>query len=96
MATHIAKENGYKCVQIFGDSEMLIKVLNLVDGFNNSSLNILLQRIQTRLKEFEMVESFHILRDLNSIVDDLANKACLLPQGFLSINRAASYFHSIP
>ena len=96
LAIQIAKENGYKTVQIFGDSELLIKILNTVDHFNNSDMNILLQRIQVRLKEFDMVESFHILRELNSIVDDLANKACLLPQGFLSINGAASYFHSIP
>ena len=85
MATQIAKENGYKSIQTFGDSEMLIKVLNSVDDFNNSSLNILLQRIRTRLKEFEMVESFHILRDLNTIADALDNKSCLLSQGFLSV-----------
>ena len=42
MATQIAKDNGYKTVQIFGDSELLIKVLNTVDHFNNSALNILL------------------------------------------------------
>ena len=95
MAIHIAKENGYKTVQIFGDSELLIKVLNIVDHFNNSALNILLQRIRVRLKEFDMVESFHILQELNSYVDALANNASLLPQGFLSINGAASYFHSI-
>ena len=42
MAIQIAKENGYKTVQIFGDSKLLIKVLNTVDRFNNSALNILL------------------------------------------------------
>ena len=42
MATQIAKNNGYKTVQIFGDSELLIKVLNTGDRFNNSALNILL------------------------------------------------------
>ena len=95
MATQISKEKGYKSVQIFGNSKMLIKVLNSVDNFNNSVLNIILKRIRIILKEFEMVESFHILQDLNSIADALANKVCLLPQGFLSINGAASYFHSI-
>ena len=96
MVTQIAKEKGYKSIQIFGDSEMLIKVLNSVDSFNNSALNIILKRIRIILKEFEMVESFHILRDLNNLADALANKACLLLQGFLSINGATSYFHPIP
>ena len=96
MAIHIAKENGYKTIQIFGDSELLIKVLNNGGHFNNYALNILLQRIQARLKEFDMVESFHILWELNSSTNSLANNVNLLPQGFLIINGAASYFHSIP
>ena len=96
MVTNIAKGKGYKSVQIFGNSEMLIKVLNSVDNFNNSTLNIIFKRIRIILKEFETVESFHILRDLNNLPDVLANKACLLPQGFLSTNGAASYFHPIP
>ena len=83
-------------ITLFGDSELLIKVLNTGDHFNNSNMNILLQRIQVRLKEFDMVESFHILRELDSSADSLANNGSLLPQGFLSINGAASYFHSIP
>ena len=95
MATQIAKEKGYKRVQIFGDLEMLIKVLNSVDNFNNSALNIILKRIRIILKEFEMVESFHILWDLNILADVLANKSCILPQGFLIINEEASYFHPI-
>ena len=96
MAIQIVKENGYNTVQIiFGDSELLIKVLNTGDRFNNFALNILLQRIRAILKEFDMVESFHILWELNSYVDALANNASLLSQGFLSINGATSYFHSI-
>ena len=96
MACQIAKEKGYKSIQIFGDSEMLIKALNSTDYFNNSALNKSLQIIQNVLKEFDMVVSFHILQDLNNITDVLANKACLLPQGSLSINGESSYFHPIP
>ena len=96
LASQIAKEKGFKSLQFFGDSEMLIKALNSNDYFNNSALNKSLLRIQNVLKEFDMVVSFHILRDLNNLVDVLANKACLLPQGFLSINGESSYFHPIP
>ena len=95
MATQIAMEKGYMSVQIFSDSEMLIKALNSVDSFNNFALNIILKRIRIILKGFEKVESFHILWDLNNLVDVLANKACLLPQGSLCINGTVSYFHPI-
>ena len=96
MVSQIAKEKGFKSLQIFGNSEMLIKALNSDDYFNNYALNKYLQRIQNVLKEFDMVVSFHILRDLNNLTDDLANKACLLPQGFLIINDESNYFHPIP
>ena len=39
MAIQVAKENGFKSIQVFGDSEMLIKALNSGDCFNNSALN---------------------------------------------------------
>ena len=80
MVTQFAKEKGFKSIQIFGDSEMLIKALNSADNFNSSALNIILRRIRIILKEFDMVESFHILWDSNKLADSLANKACLLPQ----------------
>ena len=96
MAIQIAKNNGYKSIQIFGDFEVLFKALNSVDCFNNSALNKSLQRIWTLLKEFDLAASFHILRKLNNLVDALANKACLLPLGFLSVNGESNYFHPIP
>ena len=96
MAIQIAKDNGYKSIQIFNDSEMLIKALNSVDYFNNYALNKSLQRIQNFLKEFDMVISFHILQDINNLADALANKACMLSQGILSINGESNYFHPIP
>ena len=96
MASQIALENGYKSVQIFGDSEMLIKAINSVDSFNNFTLNIILKRIRIILKGFDKVESFHILWGLNNLADALANKGCFLPQGSLCINGAANFFHPIP
>ena len=92
----IAKEKGYKSIQFFGDSELLIKVLNSEDHFNNSTLNKSLKRTRNILKEFERVASFHILRELNKTADALANKACLLSQGNLSINGEPNKFHPIP
>ena len=75
---------------------MLIKALNSVDSFNNLSLNNIMQRIRIIMKIFIMDESFHILWELNNLADSLANKACLLPHGFLSFNEESSCFHPIP
>ena len=96
LVSQLAKEKGFKSVLIFGDSENLIKALNSTDSLNNSSLNITLQRIRRIFKYFDKSDSFHILRGLNKFADSLENKACLLPQGFLSINGEPSYFHPIP
>ena len=89
-------ENGFKSVQIFGDSKLLIKSLNSADSFNNFALKKILQRIRIIMKDFEKTESFHILRDLNQLVNSMANKACLLSQGSLSLNGESSCFRSIP
>ena len=78
MAIQLAKDFGFKSIHIFGDSEMLIKMLNSDDCFQNFVLNNSLQRIQNLLKEFDLVSSFHILRKLNNLADDLANTTCLL------------------
>ena len=75
---------------------MLVKTLNSEVNFNNSSLNVILQRIKITLKYFYNVESYHILRDLNKLADTLNNKGCLLPQGILSIDGESSVFHPIP
>ena len=92
----LVKGKGLKSLQIIGDSEMLVKTLNTTTTFNNSLLNVILQRIKTNLKDFDSVESYHILRGLNKFADSPANKGCLLPQGILSIDGEPSVFHPIP
>ena len=92
----IANDIGYKKIQIFRDSKLLIKVLNSEDHFSNPSLNKSLQRIQNILKAFDRVDSYHILRDLNKQADYLANKFCLLSQGSLNINGESKSFHMLP
>ena len=92
MAIQLVKGKGFKSIKIFGDSEMLVKTLNTTVTFNNSLLNVILQRIKTTLKYFDSVESYHILRGLNKFADSLANKGCLLPQGILSIDGEQVYF----
>ena len=96
MAIHLAKDHGFKYIHIFGDFEMLITILNSDHCFHNFALNNSLQRIHNLLKEMDSVISFHIPRNLNNLADVLPNKACLLPQGFLSINGGPNSLEPIP
>ena len=96
MVSQLAKEKGFMSVQIYGDSDILINALNSSASLNNFSLNAIFKRNKRNLKEFVNFDAFHILRDLNNSADALANKACLLPLGLLSINGESSSFHPIP
>ena len=95
MTFQIEKDKGCQVINIFSDSELLIKVLNSAGHLNNSTLNQILLRIQNILSLFKDVEYIHILWEHNFIADELANKACLLSQGTLCINGESSLFHSI-
>ena len=95
-ACQLAKETGFKYLHVYGDSKILIKMLNSDGLFNIPALNVILKRIRIILKDFEKVEFFHILRALNETVDSLANVACLLSQGYLSLNGETSLFQPIP
>ena len=94
-AFHIAKETRHKDLQIFGDSEILIKVLNSDKQFSNLSLNLIMQRLHFILLEFASVTSHHILQELNK-ADSKANRGCQLPPGMLSLNEGPSLKHPIP
>ena len=96
MASHLAKEKGFKSVLIYGDSELLINSLNSSASLNYFALNAILQRIRSILKVFSKIGVVHILRDLNKSSDVMANKACFLSLRFLSINGETSSFQSIP
>ena len=85
-ACQIAKERGHKELQVFEDSEILIKKIYLKGKFNDARLNKNLQRLRYILQEFTSFKCFHILRESNKEVDTYANKGRLLVQGDLSIN----------
>ena len=86
----------FKYLHVYGDSEILIKMFNSDGLFNIPALNVILKRIQIILKDFEQVEFFHIFRDLNGTTDSLENAACLLAQGYLSLDGEAILFQPIP
>ena len=82
----IAKARGHRNLQVFGDSEILIKMIHSRGQFNDDGLNKNLQRLRHTLQDFTSFHCYHILRDLNKEADALANKGCLLAQGDLCIN----------
>ena len=92
----LAKEAGHNNLQIFGDSEIIIKFLNFATKFTNISLNVTMQRLHFILIDCVSVISYHILRDLNKLVDFKANQGCLLSAGMLSLNDGPSFMNHIP
>ena len=83
-------------MQIFGDSEIIIKILNSDTKFNNSSLNVTMQKLHLILIDCVSIISYHILRDLNKLAYFKANQGCLLPSGVLSVNEGPCLMHPIP
>ena len=72
-ACQLAKEVGHNNLQIFGDSEIIIKILNFDSMFNSLSLNVTMQWLHYILIDFDSVSSFHILHNLNKQTDLKAN-----------------------
>ena len=95
-ACQLAKAAGHNNIQIFGDSEIIIKVLNSNSMFNKLGLNVTMQRLHFILIDCISVTSYHILRDLNKMADCKANQGCLLPQRMLILNDKSSVLHQIP
>ena len=95
-ACQLAKAVGHNNIQIFGDSEIIIKVLNSNTKFNNLGLNVTMQRLHYILIDCASVTSYHILRDLNKLPNFKANPGCLLPPGMLSLNDGPCSMNPIP
>jgi len=82
----IARDKGVKDLQVFGDSEIIIKNLNLETLFSNASVNKILDRLKRVLLEFDTCKIYHILRKSNSDADQMANKRSTIMKGLLIVN----------
>lgn len=85
-ACQIARGKGVQNLQVFGDSELIIKNLNKGARFNNPSLNNIADRLKRVLQEFDSCKFYHILRKLNSEADQMANKGSELMKGLIFVN----------
>jgi ribonuclease HI len=82
----LAREKGVKDLQVFGDSEVIIRKLSMNTRFNNSSLNQILERFKRVVSDFNTCKFYHILRELNNEADSMANKGSALVKGLLIVN----------
>ena len=82
----MVQDHGNMALQVFSDSEILIKILNSEDYFNNLALNNTLHRLRGLLHTFSYIIFFYILRSLNKEAYANANEGCSLTQGVLRKN----------
>eukprot|EP00253_Pinus_taeda_P020773 PITA_20773 len=95
-ACQLARKRNPKEIAVFGDSKLLIKALRKNKRFNDPVLNKQILRVNRLLKEFPSVQIFHILRELNSEADNLANIGCNLEKSMISINSGEPNMAAIP
>lgn len=70
-----AKRLGVTDLQVFADSELLVKQLNGVYRVKNEGLKPLFLKAQTLLRTFSSVSVKHVRREENKEADALANEA---------------------
>ena len=95
-ACQMARKENPNEVLILGDSELLIKTMVKKKGLKDPVLNKQLSRVNRILKDFPLVQFFHILRGLNKEVDRLENIGCTLHEGMISINTETLTMAIIP
>ena len=71
----MAQNLGIKKLQVFSDSELLVRQLNGSYRVKKPHLLTLWQQAQRELQQFETVEITHVPRELNYQADRLANQA---------------------
>jgi hypothetical protein len=84
-----------KTLIAIGDSSIIINLMNNLKTPSNSKLACLIARIKKEVLWFEDIKFFHVLRDLNQQVDNLANRALRLSEGILR-KRGEIFFQAIP
>ncbi len=70
-----AKSIGLKKIDIFLDSELLVKQLSGAYKISSANLKPLWEKTKKMLKEFDEYRITHILRELNREADSLAKKS---------------------
>ena len=80
------KANGVVEATVFGDSRLIIQVLNGASKSRNLRLSRLIKIIKVLSKSFQRLKFFHILCELNDVADQAANKSMGLSKNEMSVN----------
>lgn len=70
-----ALSGGHKTIQVFLDSELLVRQINGVYRIKNDRLKILMREVQQHLSRFDRYTVEHVPRSENAVADRLANEA---------------------
>ncbi|MDO9515538.1 MAG: ribonuclease HI family protein [Syntrophales bacterium] len=70
-----ALSGGHKTIQVFLDSELLVRQINGVYRVKNARLKTLMQEVQRHLALFDGYTVKHVPRSENAVADRLANEA---------------------
>ena len=84
------QKKGVEEVMVFGDSRLIIQVLNRGRKGKNERTIKLIKRIKSKAKTFRKVKFFHILRELNVLADIVANKSIAVGFNELIVNSVVS------
>ena len=87
-----ARRLSIKKLAIIGDSRIIIQALKLKKAPNSMDLAHYHRKVTTQLKDFEDVQFYHVLRNLNQNADHEANMGASLSQGVLLVNGIEKYF----
>ena len=71
---------------VFGDSRLIIQALNGGSRGKNERTTRLIKRIRSKANTFRKINFFHILRNLNVLVDLAANKSIAVGLNELTVN----------
>ena len=75
---------------VFGDSRLIIQALNGGRRGKNERTTRFISRIRSKAKMFRKVKFFHILRELNVLVDLAANRSIAVGLNELIVNLVVS------
>ncbi|OGP13363.1 MAG: hypothetical protein A2054_06855 [Deltaproteobacteria bacterium GWA2_55_10] len=75
MALSEARSMGIRDVEVFADSELMVKQLNRVYKVKSEDLRPLFEKAAALLKGFRSSKIVHVYREENAAADKLANEA---------------------
>ncbi len=86
-----AREKNIDKISVFGDSRTIIQALSLKKFPAQFQLSRILLKISLLASKFQKTSYYHVLRGLNSLADDEADRAALLSRGIISVDGRESF-----